>query len=311
MRKIALLIFIFCLLTIASIYFSIPDTIKVSKIVAVNCAQDGAKRFLSQNNNWVKIWADGSYNASSDRMVYDGDTIEIAKRLSNSLQVIFHHHRSWLTGTIEILPLSGDSTIMEWHSDVGSGMNPFVRIARYRQSKRAKRTMSEILLKIKSFLENKENVYGISIEKISTKDTFLVATRSVHTSYPSTSGVYELIHTLRKYIDEQQAQETGNPIMNVTQLDVQKYELMVAVPTNKELPENGRIFFRRMVPGHFMSTEIKGGTFTINQAFNQLQLYMEDYKKTLLAIPFQALITDRSMISDTAKWVTRIYFPTI
>jgi len=170
--------------------------------------------------------------------------------------------------------------------------------------------MSEILLKIKSFLEKKENVYGISIEKISTKDTFLVVTRSMYSNYPSTSDVYDLVHRLKKYIGEQQALETGNPIMNVTQLDVQKFELMVAVPTNKQLPENGTIFYRRMVPGHFMSTEVTGGNFTVNQAIQQLHLYMDDYKKRLLAIPFQALITDRMMTSDTTKWVTRIYFPT-
>lgn len=310
MKKIALLIIIFCFLTIASIYFTIPGTIKVSKIVSVNCSQDGTKRILSEKNNWVKIWTDGNYHPSSDRLVYAGDTIEIFNRLSNSLKIRFHHHRSWLTGAIEILPLSGDSTILEWHSDVISGLNPFIKVARYRQSKRAKRAMSEVLLKIKSYLEDKQNVYGISIEKISTKDTFLVATRSAYSNYPSTGDVYDLVRQLKKYIVEQQALETGNPIMNVTQLDVQKYELMVAVPTNKELPEKGTIFFRRMVPGHFISTEIKGGSSTVNNGQQQLQLYMDDYKKTLLAIPFQALITDRSIISDTTKWVTRIYFPT-
>jgi hypothetical protein len=123
--------------------------------------------------------------------------------------------------------------------------------------------------------------------------------------------VYNLVGLLRKYIAVQEADVTGNPIMNVTQQDINEYELMVALPTNKELPGGGGIFFRRMVPGNFISTEVKGGNYTVNNAFNQVQLYMEEYKKTHLAIPFQALITDRIAEPDTSRWITRIYCPSL
>ena len=139
----------------------------------------------------------------------------------------------------------------------------------------------------------------------------MVDTRSTYSSYPGTADIYNLVGMLRKYITDQNANVTGNPIMNVNQLDKNKYELMVAVPTNKELTGEGGIFFRRMVPGNFISTQVKGGNYTINTAFSGLQQYMDDYRKTRLAIPFFSLITDRVTEPDTSKWITRIYFPSL
>ena len=97
--------------------------------------------------------------------------------------------------------------------------------------------------------------------------------------------------------------------MNVEKTDSMQFKLMVAVPTNKILQDEGNIFFVRMIPGSFMSTEVNGGVYTVNHAFSQLQMFMSDYQKTSMAIPFNALITDRTMEPDTSKWITRLYQP--
>jgi hypothetical protein len=39
--------------------------------------------------------------------------------------------------------------------------------------------------------------------------------------------------------------------------------------------------------------------------------YISDYGRTIVAIPFASLITDRRLEPDSAKWVTRIYWPLI
>ncbi|MEP6615366.1 MAG: hypothetical protein ABJA57_02245 [Ginsengibacter sp.] len=311
MKKIAILIIIFCILTLASIYLSIPTPIRMTKSFGITCSAEGANRFFSQKSNWSKFWTAGEYDSSSDRVVYKKDTLQVIKRLRNSIELLFHHRSTVLPVTLELFPFSADSTVMEWHMSIDADLNPVTRILQYRQARHVKRIMAELMQRIKSFLDKKENVYGIVIEKISTTDTMLVATRSVYPVYPSTSEIYGLVNTLLQYITSRQAEQTGSPIMNVTQMDKDKYELMVAVPMNKELPETGNIFFRRMVPGNFMSTEITGGSHTISQALSQLQLFMYDTKKTILAIPFQAMITDRSKETDTTKWLTRIYYPTM
>jgi hypothetical protein len=42
---------------------------------------------------------------------------------------------------------------------------------------------------------------------------------------------------------------------------------------------------------------------------HQIQLYIQDYHRTLMALPFQQLITDRSAEPDTTRWITDIYVP--
>ncbi|MBS1565351.1 MAG: hypothetical protein JST39_13240, partial [Bacteroidetes bacterium] len=72
---------------------------------------------------------------------------------------------------------------------------------------------------------------------------------------------------------------------------------------------NDNIFFRKMVPGAFMVTDVRGGDETVVYALSQMRLYFDDYKKTSMAIPFAALITDRQQEPDSSRWVTRIYAP--
>jgi hypothetical protein len=61
--------------------------------------------------------------------------------------------------------------------------------------------------------------------------------------------------------------------------------------------------------GNILITEVKGGPASIKKAFNEMETYITDYRRTAPAIPFQSLITDRSKEPDTSKWVTKIYYP--
>jgi hypothetical protein len=152
-------------------------------------------------------------------------------------------------------------------------------------------------------------VYGYAIQRTSVTDTLLVATKSILPAYPTTPDVYRLLNTLNNYIGSQGAKQTGAPIMNTTRLDDHQFQLMVAIPTNRPLPGNKDIFFRKMVAGAFMAADVKGGDYSVVHALQQMQLYFDDYKRTAMAIPFAALITDRIREPDTSRWVTRIYAP--
>jgi hypothetical protein len=41
----------------------------------------------------------------------------------------------------------------------------------------------------------------------------------------------------------------------------------------------------------------------------QMKNYISDYQRTVMAIPFQSLVTDRRKEADTTKWLTKLYFP--
>jgi hypothetical protein len=55
--------------------------------------------------------------------------------------------------------------------------------------------------------------------------------------------------------------------------------------------------------------EVKGGFLTIDAAYKELQLFIEDYQRTSMAIPFESLITDRRIEQDTMKWISIICQP--
>jgi hypothetical protein len=183
------------------------------------------------------------------------------------------------------------------------------RILQYSEAIDIKNNMAVLLDSLRAFLEVERNIYGINIIETSTTDTLLMATRSVLPSYPSNADIYHLAGLIKQYINSAQAKVTGSPLVNITPLPKGQFELMVAVPTNKELKGNGAIFYREMIPGNFLMAEVKGGDSAIAQARKQMHYFMEDHQKVSMAIPFAIFITDRMAETDTGKWVTRLYEP--
>ena len=100
-------------------------------------------------------------------------------------------------------------------------------------------------------------------------------------------------------------------MINVLRANGTSYQLMVALPVNRKLPGNADVFPEKMVRGNFMSAEITGPAGRIDSAIRQMAVYFEDHQKIAMAIPFQSLITNRKIASDSNTWVTRIYFPVL
>jgi hypothetical protein len=66
-----------------------------------------------------------------------------------------------------------------------------------------------------------------------------------------------------------------------------------------------------MKGGNILTGEVTGGQKQIEEADRQMQLYIMDYQRSIIAIPFQMLITDRTKEPDSTKWITRIYYPVV
>ena len=98
-------------------------------------------------------------------------------------------------------------------------------------------------------------------------------------------------------------------MMNMTLLPDGQYETQVAIPTDKELSNDGKIVYRRMVPGTFICVEFNGGAYTTQEALKQMNNFISDCHKSVMANPFQILLTDRMHEPDTLKWKTRTYIP--
>lgn len=195
----------------------------------------------------------------------------------------------------------------EWKGGLEATNNPVTRIKNYFLAIGVKKNISEILQNAKTFLENNERVYGLRIIQQQVKDTILVSTKIISNGYPSTAEIYNLVKDLRGYIFSNGGTETNSPMLNVTKDSM--YNIMVAIPISTAIPATEKFLLKRMVPGKILVAEVKGGTYTANEALKQLTLYMIDNQLTSPAIPFQSLVTERSKEPDTTKWITKIYFP--
>lgn len=313
MKRIFIGLAVVLLLLVASVYIFIPSNISVSETAYIHCTSNGISRFIIRPANLKNLpqlrpgFKDNRHNSSS--FIYNNITYTVAGRLENSFEIDISSQDSVLKSSLFIIPLSGDSSAVEWRTGVSAGLNLFNRITAYRKTRLIKNNMADILKNLKPYLEKQENVYGLKMEIGSFEDSSLLAIKSIFPAWPATGEVYKFIGQLQKHITEAGARQTGFPIMNVTEIEKGKYQLMVAVPTNKAIENQGAFFFRRMVNGNFLKTEVRGGNHTVVNAIQTLELYISDYKKMVMAIPFAALVTNRVNEPDTSKWITKIYYP--
>ncbi|MGI8635411.1 MAG: hypothetical protein ACR2KZ_08410 [Segetibacter sp.] len=295
------------------IYVFLPQHLSISKATLINCTPDAANRYLSNTNNWPHWWmhntASGNTSVNKNSFIYKNDTFRIKKISQSSIELTSSNGSVVTNSILHVLPVSFDTVSIRWEGFIELGLNPVKRVRQYLQSTLVKNDMGAILDRLNDFLSKKENVYGLTIEKSSTIDTSLVATKTILSVYPSTAQRYAGINLIQDYIKKGGAQQTGFPMVNVTKSKSDSFQLMVAIPTNKEFKPSGKMLYRKMVQGNFLVTEVKGGDYTINAAIATCELYIRDYKKVSMAIPFQSLVTDRSQEPDTAKWVTKIYYP--
>jgi hypothetical protein len=304
-QKKLISIILFLVIIVAGMYFLIPGEITLSVTSGINANQHPAYRAIITESKWPQWWPGKKDSVYSFR----GNVYVPAQKLFEGVEIIIQTPAYAVNSLLIIHPLSTETSELSWKGSILTGNDPFSRISSYIRAQSIKRDMKTILSELKHFLQKQENLYDISIKSEKVKDTFLVTLKSVREDYPEMSTVYSMIDTLRNYLLVHEARETNAPMLHVQQFDESQFEVMVALPVDRQLPDEPPVFFKRMVAGNILVTEIKGGRLSIYTALNQLENYIDDYKKSSPALPFQSLITNRLKEPDTSKWVTRIYYP--
>lgn len=276
------------------LYFLLSSPLTVSDEVSFTTSTNGAYKTLSQQSNWDK-WAPGEFT--------------ITKRLVNTIELDVDIKGTRTPVSILLIPKSNDSLNLLWRSVYQQTSNPLKKIGQFKQATVLINKMNAALKNFQLYVSANENVYGSKITETSTKDTFLIATRFESGSYPSNQLIYENINKLNSFASGKGVKVVSSPMLNVSTADSVLFKCMVALPINKIIDGNKDIFFVRMIPGRFLTTEVKGGPFAIEKAHKMMDQYFKDYNRIAMAIPFEYLITDRLKEPDTSKWMTKIYCP--
>lgn len=311
MKKIFIVLFVLLILFFAGAYFLIPGKIVINQGIAVKANADATYRTMLEKNSLHKWWPGDKEPQDLKQISFNGIEYSLEHHLPNLFFVDIGRNNDLINSKFLLIPLSVDSTFLDWKAEEQTSLNPFRRIQQALKARVLKKDMNKILSAFRSFAEKQMNLYGISIAETKVKDSVLVSSKFETDHHPSTQEVYSAIRQLRTYIQTQGAKETDYPMLHVDSANA-LFTTMVAIPTNKFLEGNHRtIIPKRMVLGNILVTEIKGGPQQIKYASSRLQLFVDDHKKTSPAIPYESLVTDRSRQQDTSQWITKIFYPVL
>lgn len=299
-------------LFLISAYSIIPKKILLTKSITANANQTGVYRFLTDESNWQKWWPGSSYIDEGARAVLEsgGYLFKRTKLLYNSFEISIQKGKDIHNSLLVIFSPDKDSIKIEWSTTINTGANPFSKVSRYFKAQKLSSRLGDILIALQKHVSNVKNIYEIDIKKEKVKIEFLVTTKKSFAHYPTTGEIYEMINQIKTHISREQAKENDYPMFHIKVYDSTHFEAQVAIPVDRKLEESDGFSIKRMLKnGDILAAEIKGGKSKTDSAMKLIDKYASDHQYHNIAIPFHSLVTDRMMETDSAKWITRLYYP--
>ncbi len=308
MKKILIAVFVVALLGAAATYIFIPSTLSVSSTVSILAPGVRLANVTADSKNWDGWWPEKTA-ASTEGYSLHNHQYSVSVNSYNIIETSISWGDSSLPARLLFASVETDSTLVEWSTSIQAGPNPISRLQNYFDAQSLQKDFALLLSALKTYAEKRENLYGMDIQKNIVTDTVLVAKKVMLDHEPGTEEIYAIVKELRDYIASEKATATDQPMVNIRKDAPTEYFLMVGLPTNRVLPGKGAIELKRMPPGNIAIGEITGGPETVKRAFEQMENFRSDFRLTSVAIPYAKLITDRTEIRDTTKWITRICAP--
>ena len=311
MKKLLITLLLLVVIATVATYIFVPNTNSVAEKTSIAANHKAVFRVLSEPKILAKLIQNKATTTSPGLSIfeYNGVHMRFQERLNDIIEVTIDQKGNYTKSIIQVISKGKDSTLVEWRLPLTLSYNPLKRIQQYIEVRVVKAKMTSFLNNLKTFAVQSKNIYGFDIKRAKLSDSLLITTKTTSLTPPSPEAYYSLIKQLQAYAESKDALVTNYPMLNITAINNTKYETMVALPINKEVPSNGAIRFKRMVPGNILITDIRGGLLAVNQGLEQLSNYMSDYDLIAPAIPFQSLISDRLANNDSSQWVTKLYYP--
>jgi hypothetical protein len=313
MKKWMVWLLVILILTLLSTYIFIPAKIAISRISIAEVTKTAEFRYISQGDKWEKWWRDarGNPHRKGEPFTYNRTIFRLTEVQNNIAGIEIEQDGFKWESILHLVSLKKDSTGAIWQCEIPAGNDPFSRLAAHKKAMEISKNMNGVLVNLKNFVSTPQNVYEVRIHRTSFRDTTMLSAKFTSTCYPTTHEIYGYLADVEKGIKKQKGEITGYPLVNVRMLDSGLFETQVALPTDRDLKDDGKIFYRHMVPGNFLTAEVTGGPYTIREAMKQLVYFLQDNNKTQIAKPFEQLVTNRITQPDTSKWITRIYLPVV
>lgn len=306
MKKLSALILFFVVVAVAASYIFIPSTIKISSIATVTANSNAVHRILMNDETWAMWWP---YKNESQLQKIN---FKLSKKMLNSFEIILYDGNDSVVSLLQFVPVNLDTLNLSWSCELQTRGNPINRFSNYYDAVTTKKKLDFLIDSLCVFIADQKNIYGFNVKKATVTDSVLISTRKQFDHYPNEFETDEMIKKLSTHIATNNAKVMNYPMLHIKQEDETHFEAMVAIATDSKLPDNKEFKSKMLLMGgNLLESEITGGHATIRKAFEEYEQFIKDYRKTSPAIPYQLIITDRTKEKDTAKWITRLYYPII
>jgi hypothetical protein len=309
MKKVLIGLLAVLAIALIAVYVFIPSTIYVSKVSYVLTNESNAFDFLTQPNKMNKWWKDEDQKVDA-RFQYRAMDFVLGAVYESGPNIRIAKNGDTAKSLITLVQVKRDSTLLQWRAELLTGNNPIHKIKQYLFAQDIKQSMDELTASLQTYLSKRENVYGFDIQIGHIADTVLLATYHQSTAKLNPTEYYTLLDQMKKYIAANGALIVNPPMMHSKRLSATEVETMLAFPINKVITAQNGYVIKRMNMGNALVLDLKsGGASTTAYAMQQMDKFIEDFHLTSPAIPFESMITDRTLVTDTSKWQTRIYYP--
>ena len=313
MRKWIVLVLVLLVLFFGAVYVFIPNTITVKNEsrISVN-ANAFTREFLREGTGHLLPTEKEEENLPENSFKYGGNNFTLVEKKFTSLVYVVKRSNDSMLAELVVIPFRTDTVALSFIGVTKAGFNPVSRIAKLIWAKKLASDFESLMQRLKSHYGDTSMIYGYNIRKVLVTDTTLISTSVLSKKYPDNNMIYSLVDKLNDFAQKNNAQSTGSPMLNITVTADSSYLTRVALPLNKRLNDEGNIKYKWMMnKGNILIAEVKGGPGQINKAMAAFKIFVTDHQLSTVAIPFQSLVTDRRTEPDTAKWVTKIYWPVI
>lgn len=300
-------------LLILIVAFALPLQSNISETVQFSTNPDALFRQLRSDTIWREWWP-GKVQSENGKIEFHQNgfsyTIENILPYTFALNTIAD---SFTTKSyLHLISKEGESITLTLTASIPIDHSPISRIKTLLILSKLKVSFKKILSNLSSHYSGFKNLYNLGIHESTVPFEYVTTLSQTFGHNPSVQEIYALIDRVKVFIKGKGGSEKGSPMLFTTKIKEGQFFVQVAIPTNKSLPDTGKIKSKWMLKGgNILSAQVTGNRRAISKAKKQIEYYIQDHRKSVVAIPYEYLITDRLTQPDSNKWVTQIYFPVI
>lgn len=188
-------VILICILLL-SIVMLIPGNLRVSNVVVMKANRYAALRNLHDQEDWIKWWPKKEISSvENNHPSLGGYTYNITNKFYNGIDIDISDKNNVYKGKAYITPFA-DSIAIQFETRLHTGMNPILKIVKYREAVKLKNDFRTILDSLKSFNEDRHRVYRFNLHNTTLTDTSLIAIKITTKDTPSTAVIYSLVDAL-------------------------------------------------------------------------------------------------------------------